>query len=530
MKTKNANIYLKLAGLNYVVCFSSVALSFLSICYANDTYPYGEEIFTTRNSGELRTFIGYENLTYQVSTESYGYPKSLDLKGSAIYYEGSSHFRINNNMNVSFVDNKVISKANDNNYAPYGSAQSSAIAGGGAICNHSSMFTLNGNESLTFEGNTSTAIATSDTAYHNYKTYKASSYSYGGAIYSGVKADFVISGNNAVIFRGNTARAASSTNTYCDLYNEVYGGAVYNVGAFSITGNEDVVFEKNAEVNKDIYRLRSIYSDKGTLNLSSAEGKRILFKDSVYASGTVNLNQDGSGDIIFSGATTEADLREVKGGVDGTAAEIETSRTSELVGTTILFGGSLIVRDEAILKISQFAIQGDAEVAVLSGAQMILPQSDISIPTLTLGGGIITLGTQNSHDANLTTTQLTVTANSVVNGNLYLSANSEISFVDGTVTLGCSVNFGTGTHIALGSAYQDDMAANQHVLLFTDVESYTGLENVTITMNSACGYLYAEAYQTAEGTKYNIYATPEPATATLSLLALAALVARRRRK
>lgn len=178
---------------------------------------------------------------------------------------------------------------------------------------------------------------------------------------------------------------------------------------------------------------------------------------------------------------------------------------------------------------------------LVNSGTLTLCTGNISLSDVELGGGTVSVFNKSSEEghvygvadeATLTVThQLTVNASSTVNADIVVAANGVVSFTQGTVTLGCSVTFGEGSTVALGTAYLEDLAANGKVLLFTDVESYSdNLESIVVTGDFANGHLFAEAY-TAEGgaTKYNIYATPEPATATLSLLALAGLMARRRR-
>lgn len=587
------------ARLNYVVGFFFPSLLLFSVCYANDSYPYGEEIFTSRNTGEWKTFMGYENLTYRVSTETSS--TYNNLKGGAIYYSDSSPFRVDNNMSVFFSGNKVISNAYDVNYAPYGSAASSATASGGAIFNSSQSFTLNRNKSLIFDGNVSSAIARTETSYHNYQGYKASSYSYGGAIYN--VASLIISGNNSVVFRENTARAASESYTNCDLYNEVYGGAIYNTGTFSINGNDDVVFERNAEVNKNTYRLRSIYST-GTLNLSASEGSRILFKDSIYACGAVNLNQGGAGDIILTAATTEDDLRLMKGSA-GTASEITNSRTSE-IGVASLYAGRLMVEDKAVCQFSGIAVEDGARIIVkdasvqhssgsmvvtqaqntekaeLQGASLdskslygkdaehigIISGAAMSISnTATLSVKYVALDATTQFNSAATTLDMTDVTSQMAKGvnttlvgeDIVLSDTMLARSGNGTETLTMAAGAtvlqlentafdakalqGETLHLILSGYSMEEIQARDYLVIsFKNSAAYASLDkDLSVSLQIAgvegavtiTGWYLASDIQNggkATALYFETAKMPEPATATLSLLALAALAARRRRK
>lgn len=362
--------------------------------------PEGCFIFASRltSSGEM---VGYERILF---TESHA-----NASGGAIY-NGDS-FTMNDNKSVTFSGNSAAyyydggaiynegSFTMNNNAAVTFSGNSAANHDGGAINNRNS-FSLSSNEVVTFEENAAAYggaiyndgvrskdnnafITLSDNETVTFSRNSANSC--GGAIYNYRNASrFVIARNRNVIFSENSAATGGGA-----IYNfgvftlsdngdvtfsrntAAEGGAIYNSGTFTLSGNGDVVFEKNYEKVSNSYRLRSIYSVEGTLNLSASAGKSILFKDSVYASGTVNLNQGGTGDIIFSGATTEADLREVKGGVNGTAEEILNSRTSEIATNATLYGGRLIVEDGAILKGCGITVTEGANATVrLNGATL----------------------------------------------------------------------------------------------------------------------------------------------------------------
>ncbi|MDO4752215.1 MAG: hypothetical protein Q4A24_08940, partial [Akkermansia sp.] len=105
--------------------------------------------------------------------------------------------------------------------------------------------------------------------------------------------------------------------------------------------------------------MGSDYAVEGTtcsVAFSALKGNTIEFRDSIFIASAEDtsvifngdLNGDG-GDIIFTGASTETDLRALKGSA-GTASEILNSRTSEVQALTQLCGGRLCVEDGAIYK------------------------------------------------------------------------------------------------------------------------------------------------------------------------------------
>lgn len=609
MKTLNANIYLMLAGLNSIVRFSSFSIMVLSICYANDSYPYGEEVFTTRNTGGRKMFIGYEDLMYKASTSTSNNSSTdssyLTTLGGAIFNDkSSSDFKISKNLNVSFTENSAYTKASSVNYHPYGRATSSATASGGAIYNKSAIFTLSGNISLSFIGNVAKSNAITNTSNYNDKSCDAYSYSYGGAIYNdGINSDFIISDNKSVLFCGNLALASSTSQSGCSLHEMSQGGAIYNNGMLSIVGNEDVVFERNAEVKTKNYRLRSIYST-GTLNLSASEGARILFKDSIYAHGTVNLNQGGSGDIVLSGASTEDDLLVVKGAT-GTAEEISNSRTSD-IGEAMLYGGRLMVEDKAVCQFSGIAVADDARIIVKdaslqhSSGNMVVTQarnvekaelkgislesnalygqdverigviqgSALSISnTATLSVKYVTLDAMtqfNSAGTSLAMTEVTSQMTKGVNSTLVgedfvLSDTMLVRSGNGAETLTMAAGAtvlqlensafdakalqGDTLHLILSGYTMEEIQARDYLVIsFKNSAAYASLDkDLTVSLQVAgvegavtiTGWYLASDIQnggTATALYFETAKIPEPATATLSLLALAALATRRRRK
>ncbi|MEE1264676.1 MAG: PEP-CTERM sorting domain-containing protein, partial [Akkermansia sp.] len=322
------------------------------------------------------------------------------------------------------------------------------------------------------------------------------------------------------------------------------GGAIsIDAGVLNLQNNDSVVFHQNAEVLNGQYRLRGIYSSRSEVNLSAEEGKSILFRDSVYigANGAFNINADYSdaegnsieqqGDIIFSGATTVNDLYLVKGNVAGTEEEIRLSRTTEVNTMTNLYGGRLRVEDGAIY-------QGQGIMVHEGSAATVL----VKDATLNHDGFALTFNAG---------TTLQVEGESLIVGDVLMMAQS-VLHLDGETTINGALTLGLGMQLA-----GDILAEVQNLQVGQSITLVSGLESLAVQTQSLMrsveyttvmdGYeVQASEYfanlagntglvmrYDSEGGTVSItqtMAVPEPTTATLSLLALAALAVRRRRK
>ena len=456
-------------------------------------------------------------------------------------------------------------------------ATSKAYAYGGVLYSKNIVLSENtGN--ISFANNIAKAIT--DTYVSSYGTEESSEYSaaYGGAIYG---TNVLVSNNSGDIsFIKNGVSGASVA----------FGGAIYSTGPVTITGNNDVLFEKNYE-KTSTYRLRSIYiarnSTSESLKLGAKSGCSITFNDSVYSGAAVSLNADyddengitqkATGDIVFSGKYTEEHLKEIKGGTSGSALEITNSRTSELLNTVNLYGGTLRVEDKAILNTHDINVvaDGNATMKVLD-ATVNAGSYAVNINStghLTLGGadGSAQLTAKNiniNQGATLSAERtevpevapaITLAAEDtvsifneklggVVSGNLNLAAGAaykadgaHLSISSGTLTFNSSATDKINLILTLGAEYNED----SKVLLFTDVSTVKFvLDNITATKTGQSITLNAADYFAGEWINENtqliyeggnVYLTgvnrviPEPTTATLSLFALAGLAMRRRR-
>lgn len=429
---------------------------------------------------------------------------------------------------------------------------------GGAIYGTYGDITLDNNVSVIFSSNTSSSscstalagaiyggigmeVSLSDNSNVSFSENTTSGMSAaGGAIYGNTETNIMMDRNGSVVFSGNKTISDGA---------EACGGAIYTVENLNICNNDSVLFEKNVEKVGDTYRLRSIYADGSgcALSLSAAAGKSIEFRDSVYvgSGATVNLNADYTyldddgvsvtveqkGDILFTGATTVDDLHEVKGKVYGTDEEVLASRTTEVNALTNLYGGRLRVEDAAIY-------QGQGIMVHEGSAATVL----VKDATLNHDGFALTFNAG---------TTLQVEGESLIVGDVLMMAQSVLN-LDGETTINGALTLGLGMQLA-GNVLTEvqNLQVGQSIMLVSGLESLAvqtqslmrSVEYTTVMDGyevQASEYFANLAGNTglvirydSEGGTVSItqtMAVPEPTTVTLSLLALAALAARRRRK
>ena len=481
----------------------------------------------------------------------------LGAAGGAVYVH-NGYISMNNNGAVIFSQNRAISD-NENGLAWGGAiscsggditlndngcvifAENEAVsayhsAGAGAIEVWRGNLTINNNGQVSFKNNSAEVINFGSTPD-------------GGAIFQGSGA-FYLCNNGRVEFTGNQG---SAIRTQGDLY-------VHN--------NGQVLFEKNVQVSYDgSYRLRGIYSSGEIISLSAGEKQSIEFRDSVYIrSGTiVQLNADyendngnvikQQGDIIFTGAYTEKYLNEFLA-IEGenskaTADEIRLSRTSEVYTMTNLYGGRLRVEDGAIYKgLGITAHEGSEATVRVKDAMLNHTGYELhffegtkleALGASEIFGDVIVESTATAAFSALTRLE----------GSLTLVSGSELS-LDGALTLNGALNLGSSLTLSgdiLGLVNQ--LQAGQSLTLMV------GLDSLAVQLSEqlrSVAYTEVESGQSLLASNYfsNLDADseflllydgavgslsissgkmiPEPATTTLSLRGLTALMSRRRRK
>lgn len=533
----------------------------------------GKTVNLSNNGSVLFTGNTASSTATSSSTSNSNYARA-DSSGGAIYGNFSSAIDLSNNGSVLFEENSVSSSATVFNYYT-----SNAYANGGAIYGISCTIDLNNNGSVCFSGNSATSsgsayggaiLGTGTTTIRlrnnggvwftgNTAATIATSTSYiratteGGAIYGGSDSTIDMSNNGSVCFSGNAVHSASKLASA-----SVSGGAIYTSGNLFIQNNDSVLFEKNAEILNGNYCLRSIYAGGNgvEISLSSASGSKIELRDAVYIAegSTVKLNADyidaeghehrQQGDILFTGANTKADLHEVKGN-EGSDEEILASRTSEVNAKTNLYGGRLRVEDEAVYKGMGITAHAGSESTVLvkdavldhAGYELYFFEGTTleSLGESEIFGDIIVESTATAAFSAFTRLE----------GSLTLASGSTL-LLDGELTL--DGNLALGTSLTLGGNMLEMMnllQGGQTLPLITGLDSLVvqGEEDGYASVVSGQELRAADYFSTLDASKNLVlnfngevgsltvtHVIPEPATATLSLLALATLAARRCRK
>lgn len=197
----------------------------------------------------------------------------------------------------------------------------------------------------------------------------------------------------------------------------------------------------------------------------------------------------------------------------------------------------------AVIDIDSLSVMNGSDAELNAGASL-------SVGRLELGGGT-SLGlfreAENHVVSTATETSLIVTDTLLVGGS-GATLNANLELVDGSMLALAGNSLALGSSLTLGNVLLDDatlaevwaLGAGESLTLFSGVDtlvvggsSYTGAfitDAARIFANVGEADEYILIYSGSADGVVSIRAVPEPTTATLSLLALAGLVARRRRK
>ena len=425
---------------------------------------------------------------------------------------------LNDNGSVIFVDNQSITDYHS--------------AGGGAIEMWGGNLTINNNGQVCFRNNSAEVLFSG--GYGS---------GVGGAIFQG-SGSFYLCNNEEVEFTGNRSQGLA-------------GAAIRTQGDLYIHNNGRILFENNVEVAYDgSYRLHCIYSSGDVLSLSAGEKQSIEFRDSVYirSGAIVQLNADygdtkQQGDIIFTGKYTEQHLNEALAAAGenrkATEQEILNSRTSYVYAMTNLYGGRLRVEDEAVYQGYGITAHAGSESTVLV-KDAVLNHTGYELHFYE-GTKLEALGESEIFGDVIVESTATAAFSALtrLEGSLTLASGSTLLLegaltLDGALALGTSLTLGgnmlemvnllqAGQSLTLMSGL-DSLAVQTGESEYTTIASGQELLAADYFSNLDSGKELVFVYNGEAGSLSMMRVIPEPATATLSLLALTALMARRRRR
>lgn len=325
------------------------------------------------------------------------------------------------------------------------------------------------------------------------------------------------SGYNNNSFMLSLTNAGSINSRYTiDVKNNVTNTGTLTAATLAITNTGALTSDLGGTVDVDTLNLKG-----GTATVSGNV-------TAGTAAGSANTTLNGSGTLTIDGSSTASSASNLSGSFaivkTGSGTQSFTGNTNDYAGSLTLSGGTLNLANmgENSL-VTSVSISGGATLGLYKAAIAADASTDVettlNLTSLTVGTGGGTLNANLILGSGSTLTlgaTLNMGSALTLNGNL-LKGDLFDSLMNGTVT---SITLFTGV---------DALYIGDSVDAITTDYIFTGEDMAAAFANDLDASVYQVAYA-AEGGLVTMRLVPEPATATLSLLALAALCARRRRK
>lgn len=367
-----------------------------------------------------------------------------------------------------------------------------------------------------------------------------------------------------------------------ELGNNVVGGSISGAGSIDsvlialnsgkITGNIyggscDVLSDSSTPTEKVKAVADSVVGEAQIIINGGEVTGNIVAGGSAGTIGDVEvLITDGSiGGNIEKGAAKRKDGATTNVTVVGNKAKIGTNNNGSITADTVTFrdvsassysdgfdkySGHVTATDKLVLdnvNVDVLATLDVKAIEVVNGSTTSVILGDTAtLATLTLDsdtvfGAFKAAEARTADTASETTISvgtLTAGTGATLNANLKFSADSTLNLA-GSLAMGSSVELASGMTLGLSPEMLEKLYSGVSLELFTGVDSLT-LDGKAITAGTtlpaddifsglSADYTYEMGFN---GGVVSLSATmvPEPTTATLSLLALAALAARRRRR
>lgn len=324
--------------------------------------------------------------------------------------------------------------------------------------------------------------------------------------------------NNNSFLLSLTNEGAITSRHAINVYNNVTNSGTLEAATLAITNTGSLTSDLGGTVDVD------------TLNLAGGTATVSGNVTAGTVAGSANTSINGSGTLTIDG--DNANAASSASSLSGNVAIVKTgSGTQSFTGDTSGYAGSLTLSGGTLNLANMGENSHVTSVSISNGA------------TLGLYSGAIAADASTDVETTLTLTSLVVgTGGGTLNANLILGSGSSLSLGE-TLGMGSALTL-NGT-LLQGDLFDSLMNGSvTSITLFTGVGAlyigdsvdaittdyiFTGEDMAAAFANDLDASVYQVAYK-AEGGLVTMSLVPEPSTATLSLLALAGLCARRRRK
>ena len=325
--------------------------------------------------------------------------------------------------------------------------------------------------------------------------------------------------------------------------------------AFSVVLNDgSLSLEKGSAEEKAVFDLStSAVAINNGKTLTVKEGAALSAGGIWYGSGT----QNGHLVVENGGSASATDRVRIESLTNAGQVQLTGTNDKHIDKFSQSSGGNLLLGSGITLEAEMAdngTIAGSFELQ--SGSTLNLKQLGAevtaSLKDLTLAeNAIMGVYSDNSTEADISVSgTLTSETGAKLNANLTLNNGATLAVADGGLRMGSTLTIAEGAKVSLSDniiSGLNSLTVGNGLTLFSGVDSFT-LDGTSYTedytSSSASNYfnlagvnrpwdfvIKYEANTAADGGTVSLWMeTPEPATATLSLLALAALAAKRKRK
>lgn len=470
------------------------------------SYDDGNKCSINMSSGGLlmnnigdATFVSLYNVTLDSNSASYKSSSDITGFGGTITSGTMTHdedgfleeytipdgkVTFRNNRNVSITRSSLSVIAEDPNLTMH------AYGYGGVIMSPTT--TITGNKDVTIEANSLTVKSSSQTSDE--------AYGFGGVVYG---SDITITNNEDVYIQGNRVDVTTSGSVV-----KAGGAAFFSNHTVNIAGNASVTIRNNIVHSKDRNvehsYLQSIYIDsnyRGILKLAAGANSTISLFDPVFVDCNVSINDNYTnaagdsekavGDVMFSALHAEADLTAYLKGLLGEGNEqpatqdLLQSRTSQVLGTTTLHAGRMMLCDGAIYEGAGFvALSGSTLYMRSSSMYGVLDPEAI----VTFGDGRVVFRSGANLYLKSTSSKINAVETSFEGNNKVTFDISSTNLTTPSLIINGELTFNAGTTFYITSDNQ--LTEGIYALLDTtdfEIEGWNSA-NVTVTSNEDTGF------------------------------------------